>query len=142
MTTDKMPKDELLALLNVLLEAERAGARAVTTLSKQAGDSASADALREIAVDEGRFCVMLREHILRLKGQPSSKTGDFHDKLMALETFDAKLDLLDRGQSWVVRKIAGALPRLDDAALAADLRDMLDVHEVNIARAAALNSAS
>lgn len=141
MTGERLDTNEIITLLNMLLEAERAGARAVSTLSREAEESESAAALRDIAVDEGRFCVMLRDHILRLKGQPSMRTGDFHDKLMALETFGEKLDLLDRGQSWVVRKIAAALPGITDEALHADLLDMLKVHEVNIDRAASLRRA-
>ncbi|MAL80817.1 MAG: hypothetical protein CMN55_17235 [Sneathiella sp.] len=138
---DLLANEDILELLNILLEAERAGARAVQVLSKQTRDAVTGETLQEIAVDEGRFCVMLNQHINRLGGRPSKKTGDFFEKLMALEQFDDKLDLLDRGQSWVVRKIRGALARIGDEKLHADLLDMLKVHEINIKSAASLRKA-
>ena len=113
---------ELLALLNQLLEGERAGARGVTAMSRQAASTESRAILHEIAFDEARFCGMLIRHVTRLGGAPSAQTGAFYTKLAALERTDERLDLLDRGQGWVVRKLSEALPRIVDAALRADLR--------------------
>ena len=133
---------EILALLNTLLEAERAGARAVSMLSSQADDTESTRILHDIAKDEGRFCGMLTQHIIRFDGRPSLKTGDFFEKVMALESFDEKLELLDRGQSWVVRKLEGTLSRISDKTLHDDLLDMLKVHETNLQNAASLRHIS
>jgi len=133
-------REELLALLNQLLEGERAGARGVTAMSRQATDAASRTALGEIAMDEAHFCGMLIRHVTRLGGAPSARTGAFYTKLAALERTDEQLDLLDRGQGWVVRKLSDALPRVVDAALRADLRDMLEVHLRNIGRCKELRS--
>lgn len=133
-----LPREALLDLLNRLLEAERAGARAVQEMARQAADADRGAALREIAGDEARFCAMLSRQIARLDGTPSRATGAFYDKILALDGEAARLDLLDRGQGWVVRKLREALPRIADDALHAELRDMLAVHERNIARCAGL----
>ncbi len=129
-----MPAAELLALLNVLLEGERAGARGITETCLPLAAAGDAGALRAVAADEGRFCSMLYRHIVRLGGTPSTDTGAFADKLARSETLIDALHLLNRGQAWVVRELAAALPRIDDRELHADLKDMLQVHEDNIAR--------
>jgi hypothetical protein len=125
-------RGELLAMLNELLEAERAGAKVVGRLSRAAPDAAMATILHAVAQDESRFCAMLGRQIARLGGTPSQATGAFHDKVMALPDWGARLDLLNRGQSWVVRKLRDAVPRIRDDALRCDLKDMLERHERNI----------
>ncbi|MGH8629328.1 MAG: DUF6306 domain-containing protein [Burkholderiales bacterium] len=98
-------------------------------------------ALREIARDEARFCAMLVRHIARLGGTPSRLTGAFYEKLAALERLDERLDLLNRGQGWVARRLREALPRIVDEPLRADLQEMLDVHQRNIERCTQLRQA-
>ncbi|MEZ5832199.1 MAG: 5-formyltetrahydrofolate cyclo-ligase [Dongiaceae bacterium] len=128
-----MSRAEVLTLLGQLLEGERAGARSVGVMSKEAPQSQVGAVLRDIASDEARFCAMLTLHIRRLGGIPSSATGAFYVKVIALNELDQRLDLLNRGQGWVVRKLQEALPRIDDGALREGLWDMLQVHERNIA---------
>lgn len=130
-----LSREEMLALLNELLEAERAGARGVAEMSKVPPFADRRDMLAAIAQDEARFCAMLNRHIVRLGGVPSKATGAFYGKLAAIADPAARLDLLNRGQGWVVRKLRDALPRLYDEALSADLSAMLRDHERNIARA-------
>jgi 5-formyltetrahydrofolate cyclo-ligase len=125
---------DTIALLNQLLEGERAGARAVSEMAKLAADVPDRATLREIAMDEARFCAMLTRHITRLGGTPSLQTGAFYGKLMALAGSRERIDLLNRGQDWVVRKLREALPGIGDRALRNDLQDMLEVHERNIRR--------
>jgi hypothetical protein len=125
---------ELTALLNELLQAERAGAKVAGRLSLAVADAAMATTLQAVAQDEGRFCAMLSRHVAGLGGTPSQATGAFHDKVMALPDWDARCALLNRGQGWVVRKLRDALPRIRDRALHRDLQDMLEVHERNIRR--------
>lgn len=131
---------ELLSFLNQLLESERAGARGVGAMSKQAASAERRAILREIAGDEARFCGMLIRHVARLGGAPSTQTGAFYPRLAALERTDEQLDLLDRGQGWVVRKLTEALPRISDTALRADLREMLEAHLRNLERCRELRS--
>ena len=128
----------LLDLLGQLLEGERAGARGVAIMSRLAKDERSRAALGAIARDEARFCAMLSRHITRLGGEPSTATGAFYDKLLAIEDTRQRLDFLDRGQGWVVRKLREILPGIDDPELRDDLADMLETHERNIARSQAL----
>lgn len=130
----------MLALLNQLLEGERAGARGIMAMSGAAPHAENRELLRAIARDEARFCAMLIRHVTRLGGAPSTRTGGFYAKLASLEGTDAQLDLLDRGQGWVVRKLCDALPRIADAALRADLREMLEAHLRNIDRCRALRT--
>lgn len=129
--------EELLDLLNVLLEGERAGARGIIEISHDAAPEHH-EILADIARDEARYCAMLTRHIKRLGGRPSRNTGAFYDKLIGAETFAARLDLLDRGQGWVVRKLRESLPRIHDDSLREDVAEMLDVHERNKARCNAL----
>jgi hypothetical protein len=126
---------ELIDWLNELLEGERAGAQGLSDLAKRHAEPI-ATLLRDVARDEGRFCVMLRRHIVALGGEPTTATGVFYDKLMARETLADQLKLLDRGQGAVVRSLEAQLARLTVPELIADLTEMLDVHVVNIARCA------
>jgi hypothetical protein len=128
--------EEIVALLNELLEGERAGAQGLVRLAERQASPPLAELLREVARDEGRFCVMLNAEIRRLGGTPTTRTGIFLDKLLAREGLAAQLDLLDRGQSAVARMIHAALPRISDPALLANLEDMYDVHVDNIRRCA------
>jgi hypothetical protein len=131
-------KEELTAYLNELLEAERAGAR-VTLESALAAESADLiGLLRTIQRDEARWCAMLASHIKSLGEKPSVKTGAFYAKAMAIADLRERIDFLNRGQGWVVRKLREMLPRLRDAKLHADLAEMLRSHEVNIALATAM----
>lgn len=135
MTREPYGNTELLSLLNELLESERAGAQGLIELSKRDYPVAIRTLLKDLAQDEGRFCVMLRHHIVRLGGTASDSTGAFYDKLVNREGLEAQLSLLDRGQSAVVRMLSEMLPRLRDEKLQADLKEMLEVHVDNIANA-------
>lgn len=107
-------------------------------MSRQESASSRRETLKRVAADEAAFCAMLARHITRFGGAPSRATGAFYDKLAALETVDRRLELLDRGQGWVARKLREALPRIGDERLSRDLLDMLETHEANIARCAGL----
>lgn len=131
-----MGTSAVLALLNEMLEGERAGAKVAGALRKHATNPRVAALLIDIWIDEARFCAMLRRHIDRLGGTPSQKTGAFQEKVLALEGMDERLALLNKGQGWVVRKLREVLPQIDDDSLRTDLKNMLDVHEENIGRCA------
>ncbi|MGK2914404.1 MAG: DUF6306 domain-containing protein [Porticoccaceae bacterium] len=132
-----MDRDELLSLLNTLLEAERAGARGLTTMAGEVEGELQQE-LKTLALDEARWCAMLSSHIKRLGGTPTTVTSSFLEKLLAKPTLAARLSLLDRGQSWVVSKLDESLPRIFDAALQRELIEMRDGHRDNIASAAKL----
>lgn len=128
--------EELLAALDELLEAERAGACVALRTVKDAS-ATLAPLVRAIQHDEARWCALLTRSIQRLGGMPSRRTGDFYAKAMAIDDLPARLAFLNRGQRWVVRRLQALLPRLGDTPLQAELRAMLAAHEANIARVAA-----
>ena len=67
-----------------------------------------------------------------LGGIPLTKTGDFVEKIRAVGDFRGKLELLNRGQRWVIRKIEENVPTVSDAQLKAFLVVMAEGHRVNI----------
>jgi hypothetical protein len=125
-------KNELIAFLNELLEAERAGARATLESAPIAGSYRIAELLRTIQRDETRWCAMLAGHIKALGEVPSRRVGVFYGKAMAIGGLGDRITFLNRGQRWVVRKLREMLPRVRNDQLHADLYEMLRSHEGNI----------
>lgn len=132
----RLTPEAVAARLNELLEGERAGARGLIDMKAASGDPELAGLLDAVARDEARFCAMLGHHLTRLGHVPSRKTGVFYEKLLARETLAARLQLLDRGQSAVVRMLDELLPSIRDPALEADLSEMRDTHVENIRKCA------
>jgi hypothetical protein len=123
---------ELEAILNSLGEAERAGGRVLHELTDQAQSLELREMLKKVGHDEGYYAGELAAHVRRLGGSPSNKTGDFVDKVRAVDNFKGKLELLNRGQRWVVRKINEQINGIAYQHLQAFLRVMAEGHEVNI----------
>jgi nitronate monooxygenase len=123
---------QLEEFLNLLGEAERAGGRVLHELTGQAQSLELREMLKKVGHDEGYYAGELAAHVRRLGGSPSNKTGDFVEKVRAMPEFKGKLELLNRGQRWVIRKINEQLPAINDAPLHAFLRLMAEGHEVNI----------
>ena len=133
-------KDELVAFLNELLEAERAGARVTGETARAAGSGPTAELMRTIQKDEAHWCAMLARHVKALGEAPSPKVGAFCEKAMAIENLGERITFLNRGQGWVARKLREMLPRVRDDRLHADLSEMLKSHEANIVLANDLTS--
>lgn len=127
-------RDEVLEALNELLEAERAGARVAMETAREIPPSALASLVQDIHKDEVRWCGMLMRTINGLEGTPSSVTGAFWGKAMAIPDLEQRLSFLNRGQAWVVRRLSALIPRIQDAQVRADLAAMLQAHHVNIER--------
>lgn len=127
-------REALLAALNELLEAERAGARVTLRSAAQATDPALKRLVTAIHRDEVRWCGVLIDAIRSLSATPSTRTGAFYEKAMAVQEMGARMALLNRGQGWVVRKLQALLPRIDDAHTRRALTEMLASHEKNIER--------
>jgi Domain of unknown function (DUF6306) len=123
---------QLESFLNMMGEAERAGGRVLHELTNQAQSLELRELLKKVAHDEGYYAGELAAHVRRLGGAPSNKTGDFVDKVRAVDEFKGKLELLNRGQRWVIRKIEENLPSITDLHLQAFLRVMAKGHYVNI----------
>src|SRR5580700_857662 len=118
--------------LNTLSEAERAGGRVLHELIPLARSAELRELLKKVAHDEGYYAGELAAHVRRLGGAPSNKTGDFVEKVRAENDFRSKLELLNRGQRWVIRKIEESLASLSDAGLRAFLALMAKGHHQNI----------
>ena len=130
-----LPNDELAERLNVLLEAERAGVRVGAVLDHEATNPDLKAIASQLRRDEAHWCQVLSEALVRLGAQPSTKVGDFYEKVMAIEGFEARLAFVNRGQAWVARKVRELLPKIADDRLHAELRAMLEGHDSNIALA-------
>lgn len=126
------PREEIVDALNELLEAERAGARIALASAKGLANEDELALLRAVRDDEVRWCAMLFRHIRKAGGSPSLKCGAFFGKAMAIGDLHDRLHFLNRGQSWVVRKLRELLPRVRSDELHRDLKAMLESHEVNI----------
>lgn len=125
-------RDELIAALNELLEAERAGTKVTLQTAAELADPTLKEQVGIIQHDEAHWCAVLSKAIRRLDGAPSAATGAFHGKAMAIADLGERLVFLNRGQAWVVRRLQALLPEVADAALRADLAAMLAGHEENI----------
>jgi len=123
---------QLESFLNALGEAERAGGRVLHELTEMARVPELRELLKKVGHDEGYYAGELAGHVRRLGGAPSNKTGDFVEKVRAVEDFRAKLELLNRGQRWVIRKIDENVASVNDADLHAFLTLMAKGHHVNI----------
>lgn len=128
-------REEILALCNDLLAAERAGARITWRLRDATGDAELAELMNRVHEDERASCRLLIEAIRQLDGEALPGVGDFEGKVMALTNETGRIALLNRGQAWVVRRLESLLPRIEDAGVAACLQEMLALHQQNIAAA-------
>ncbi len=112
-------RDEQVAFLNRMLEAERSGAKALLNILEGSPRRGEAWAvLRRVHADEAHNCALLGKQIERLGADYSHATSDFLGKLLAVEGRRARVELLAKGLRWAVKRFDEALPRLDDDARA------------------------
>lgn len=123
---------EIVDRLNELLECERAGVEAALGLSTSQAPGFTHGELKKFAEDEGWACGGLRKAILRFGAIPSERTGDFADKVMALESEGERVSLLARGQAWVARRIEVLLAKDLDPETRAFLMEMREQHLENV----------
>jgi nitronate monooxygenase len=123
---------ETISRLNELLEAERAGVEVGAFLKQNLPKGYFRNHLTKIEADEAVSCAVLERAVRSLGGEPSKGQNDFAQKVAALPTLAERLDLLARGQAWVVKRVDVLLAEeLPDEALA-ELRDMRREHVENI----------
>ena len=125
--------DERVEKLLTLLEAERAGVLVGRFLAGEAADQVERDLMERILDGERESCRVLGRLVLRFAGNTGGAVGDFHRKVEAIPDRGKRLDLLIRGQEWVVRKLDEAIGDWDDPGIRRDLQRVLDVHVENIA---------
>jgi nitronate monooxygenase len=127
-----MTREEYGVFLNQLLEAERAGAKLLAAyLDELPLDSERWKALRAVQRDEARNCAVLIHLLLEADMAPGSKVGDFYGRGLALRGWRERLEFLNRGQAWVARRIAAALPHVPARAQRM-LQQMHESHVLNI----------
>ncbi|EMN1927875.1 nitronate monooxygenase [Burkholderia ambifaria] len=123
----------LLAALDELLEAERAGARVASETAAEVHDDPELHRLIvHIRQDEAHWCSVLVDAIRTLGATPTRATGSFYEKAMAIDDLAERMAFLNRGQRWVVRKLQALLPTLADPDIHHALSLMLVAHEKNI----------
>ena len=128
-----MSDQEVVELLNVLLEAERAGAKVLAAfLDDYERGTRAWRQLAAVQRDEAKNCAILLDLILRLNGTASSATGEFLGKALSMEGKVQRLKFLNRGQQWVARKIGEALPRMKQELVRDALRAMQESHLLNV----------
>jgi anti-sigma factor RsiW len=124
--------EEYGAFLNTLLEAERAGAKLLSAyLDELPADSTNRAAVREVQLDEARNCAVLLDLLREAGAAPSAAVGAFYGKGLAIQGWRERLEFLNRGQGWVAKRLAKALPDVP-ASARATLQQMHDSHLANI----------
>lgn len=119
---------EVIDLLNVLLEAERAGARAAVRLAIDANNRTQSVEMKKIHDNEIYCCHLLIDELSALGATASPHVGDFYEKLMAIPSVDERIVFLAKGQRWVARKIRENLPRIRSDRVHTKLEEMLSLH--------------
>lgn len=127
-------RDEILAALNELLEASRAGARAALATVPEAPTGPAAALMQGIQDDETETCAMLLGHIRALEGAPSPRVGAAYGKAMALRDAAERIGFLNRERGQTVCLLRKLLPRVRDVALHADLALHLRTLETHVER--------
>jgi len=127
-----IPDEEIVAPLNELLEAERAGLEAAAVLQRADRKGVTDTELKKFAEDEASACAGLHRAILRYGGQPSTQTGDFGRKVAALTTEGERLNLMARGQAWVVKRLDMLLGMPLDEETRTFLAEMREEHLENV----------
>lgn len=119
--------------LNRMLEAERAGAKALVVFMDDHPRNGEAwKVLRQVQAEEAHNCALIGK-LLEKSGTPySHATGEFYDKAVAVKGPRERIEYLVRGLRWAVKRFEEALP-----GLPADARDaftrMRDSHLRSIA---------
>ena len=126
-------------LLNRMLEAERAGAKAlVVFMDDHPRQSEPWKVLRAVQNDEAHNCALIGK-LLEKAGSPySHATGEFYDKAIAVSGRRRRIEFLVRGLRWAVREFEQALPRIGDAQVQDAIVRMRDSHLRSIAACEAL----
>lgn len=124
--------NELIDGLNELLAAERAGVATLAGL-RESAPAEFLDDLKRIGQDEAWSCAGLHRSIQTLGGEPTGQTGDFAQKVLALDGLAEQLELLSKGQTWVARRLEKYVAADTPAEVHDFLSEMLRRHNENVA---------
>lgn len=130
-----MSRTEFGGFLNMLLEAERAGAKLLAAyVDELQPGSPEWTTLRDVQRDEAHNCAVLIHLLLNVEVEPSMAVGDFYRRGLAIQAWGERVEFLNRGQAWVAKRIAAALPRIPEAGAKSVMRAMHESHLANIHR--------
>lgn len=125
--------DYLLAdFYRILLEAERAGVQSLNEILPLIEDGDIKSHLQIYLRDEGMNCHILTTLIKNLGQDPGDRTGDFIDKIRALDSKDEKLKLLIKGQEWVAKQIRYNRELINSASSMFFVEAIKIQHEINV----------
>lgn len=129
-----MNDEELVGFLNRMLEAERAGAKAlVVYMDDWPRHSPGWASLRRVHDDEAHNCALIGEQLKRRGRDYSHATGEFHAKAVAVLGARKRIEFLIRGLKWAVREFEQALPRTQDEPVRKLFEGMRERHLRSIA---------
>lgn len=126
---DSIDREELIAALRELLAAERAGARTAAACLAQAHTATLQSQLSQLHRQEVSSCRALLHCLQHLDANPGQAVGDFYQKVMALDTLQKRMELIDTGQRWVLRRVERLLPRVQDNIICQHLETVRRYHD-------------
>ncbi len=118
--------------LNELLEAERAGVELLQAMIKTVPKGYFRNHLVKIEADEAFSCAVMERAVRAAGGEPSRGKNDFAAKVLALESLAERLDLLARGQMWVVKRLDAVAETVTDPEARKEIAEMRREHVDNV----------
>jgi len=120
--------------LNRMLEAERAGARAlVVFMNDWPRNGREWTVLRKIHDDEAHNCALIGEQLKKLGCEYSHATGEFYDKAVAVKGSRERIAFLAKGLRWAIREFDQALPGISSPDIKNLFQQMRERHSRSIA---------
>ena len=123
---------ELTKKLTVLLEAERAGVVTARRMLAECSREEEQALLERILEGERESCRDLGRMLLHIGSKGSGNVGDFADKVMALPDFQSRMELLIKGQEWVIRKVEELMASHLSSGMTGKLGEVHRVHVDNV----------
>ena len=121
---------ELNDFLNRMLEAERAGARALVVLMDDfPRNSETWKILRRVHEDEAHNCGLIGEQLKKRGKDYSHATGEFYAKAVAIKAPGERIAFLVKGLRWAIREFEQALPRIADTQIRQLFQGMRERHQ-------------
>lgn len=132
---------ELNDFLNRMLEAERAGAKAlVVFMDDWARHGPEWAALRRIHEDEAHNCSLIGAELKRRGRDYSHATGEFYGKAVSVKGGRERILFLAKGLRWAIREFEQALPRIADPEVKKLFEGMRERHLRSVAACEAVGA--
>ena len=126
-------EEERRDFLNRMLEAERAGAKAlVVFMDDWPRNGPEWKVLRKVHEDEAHNCALIGEQLKKRGIDYSHATGEFYDKAIAVKDRRERIQFLVRGLKWAVKRFEERLPEMNEESRGL-LTRMRDSHLHSIA---------